>query len=73
MELSSDEEKVEGSDEYEFAIHEVYYERNMKIKMWSDAVTPPGDSEEELVSIITKMLEATKKETLDFDANKKEE
>jgi hypothetical protein len=56
------------SGEYEFGIYEVYYDDEGKVNtMTTDSMTPVCPSEEALQHELTIMLEAFKKEILDYD------
>lgn len=49
-----------------YGIHEVYYKKG-KIDMWSDAMTPLGESIDELKEDLDMMAEAFKKPVLEDD------
>jgi hypothetical protein len=54
--------------EHEFAIYEVYYDETGKESGWTDKpLTPTCTSEDNLLHELTIMMEAFKKETLDYD------
>jgi hypothetical protein len=54
--------------EYEFAIYEVYYDETGNVSGWTEnPLTPTCASEEDLLHELTIMIEAFKKETLNYD------
>jgi hypothetical protein len=54
--------------QYEYAIHEVYYnEKNEPISCTVNPVEPYGETEEELKDCLIRMLAATLKPTLNFE------
>jgi hypothetical protein len=54
--------------DYEYAIHEVYYnEADLPVSCTVNPVEPYGETEEELRNSIIRMLAATLKPTLNFE------
>lgn len=60
--------KIDGEDVY--AIHEVYYEMDDEDRiLWTENdVAPCGETLEELKQELQRMLKATEKPVLDYDA-----
>jgi hypothetical protein len=59
---------IMGDPDVGYAIHEVYYDDDGSIRgMTQDAVSPYGDTPEELKDDLERMLEAISKPILDFD------
>lgn len=60
----------EGS--FDFGIYEVYYDENGKVSSWTqESMTPVCSSSDDLEYEIKVMMEAFKKETLEFKEEEK--
>jgi hypothetical protein len=60
--------KKNESGEYEFGIYEVYYDDNGNIRGSTEMpLTPTCASEDDLLHELTIMMEALKKDTLDYN------
>ena len=60
--------------EYEFAVYEVYYDEGGNLCGWTEnPLTPTCLSEDDLRHELTIMMEAFKKETLEYDMEQKDE
>ena len=59
----------EGS--FDFGIYEVYYDENGKVSSWTqESLTPVGSSSDDLEYKMKVMMEAFKKETLEYKEEK---
>jgi hypothetical protein len=59
--------EFDGDDDW-YQIHEVYYNSKQEPGSWTkEGITPGGNTLEELRDELTRMLEATEKEILDYE------
>jgi len=61
--------RVDGRDEFQYGIHEVYYDDDhIPTSCTVDPVTPYGESEEELAQDMRYFAAALEKPVLDYDS-----